>query len=86
MAIRSKTWLSDFHAPYSWPEIGKPAVPPLARRSVIVTSRSASGKGSGFRKTALKRQKTADVPPMPSAIERIATAVKPGVRVSVRAA
>ena len=46
--------------------------------------REGSAKGSGSRMTARSSEKTAVVPPIPSASVRIAASVKPGRRASVR--
>ena len=61
------------------------ATAPL-RCSCTVTRRPGSATGSGRKRSALARLKTAVVAPMPSARVRIATSVKPGVRSSCRPA
>src|SRR5918995_3824819 len=50
------------------------------------TSRSASAIASGLYKTAYTALKIATVPPIPSASVTSATAVKPGLRLSIRSA
>ena len=48
-----------------------------------ITSRSGSGKGTGFSRTAFTTEKIAALAPMPIASVRIATIVKPGVFTSI---
>jgi len=57
-----------------------------SRGGVTVTIRSAAGYGSGRRRTALTTLKTAVLAPIPTAMMPMASAVKPGLRSSVRPA